>query len=225
MNKSDQTIDQHFLYHDSNKQSGTEKKILLMILILDILVISGVILYSIKPSMYDIGGIKSNYNHDENYVVLNSTKIPEASTEMPTPTFTTTYSTKGQESPIINEESMIRDTLTAYFDTLNTHSPEDAVKYFTDDVEITINYGKDYSYQGPKEGIITYLEMAFNLAPDSKISDVEISEIKINQNKATVQISYMISSEAFNFSMSINEYLDLVKQNNKWKIRRTNIEY
>ncbi|OGD52892.1 hypothetical protein A3K80_02900 [Candidatus Bathyarchaeota archaeon RBG_13_38_9] len=120
---------------------------------------------------------------------------------------------------------MIRDTLTAYFDTLNTHSPENAIEFFTDKVEITVNYGKDYSYQGPKEGIISYLEMAFDLAPDSKISEVTISKIKINQNKATVQISYMISSESLNFSMPAKEYLDLIKQNNKWRIRRTNIEY
>src|SRR4030042_5873360 len=117
---------------------------------------------------------------------------------------------------------MIRDTLTAYFDTLNTHSPENAIEFFTDKVEITVKYGKDYSYQGPKEGIISYLEMAFDLAPDSKISEVTISKIKINQNKATVQISYMISSESLNFSIPAKEYLDLIKQNNKWRIRRTN---
>lgn len=105
------------------------------------------------------------------------------------------------------------------------HSTEDAVKFFANEVEILINYGKDYSYQGPKEGIVSYLTMAFDLAPDSKISEITISKIKINGDKATVQMNYMISSESYNFSMSITEHVDLVKQNNEWRIRRTNITY
>ena len=95
----------------------------------------------------------------------------------------------------------------------------------TNEVEITINYEEGYSYQGPKEGIMSYLEMGFNFAPDSRISEVKISEIKIHQNNATVQIGYIVSSKSFNFSISIDEYMDLLKENNEWKIRRINIEY
>jgi hypothetical protein len=142
-----------------------------------------------------------------------------------TENFTTSSLAPERESPIVNEKSEIRNTLTTYFDTLNTHSTEDAVKFFADEVEIMINYGKDYSYQGPKEGIVSYLTMAFDLAPDSKISEISISKIKINSDIATVQMNYVISSQSYHFSMSITEYVDLVKQNGEWRIRRTNITY
>lgn len=225
LNKSEQTGDNPFTYHDSNKQSGTGKKILLTILILDVFVVGGVILYAIKPSTYDADGMNTIFDYDENHIGVNSTKIPDTKTEMPTADFTTTSSTKEHESLILNEESQIRDTLTTYFDTLNGHATEDAINFFTDEVEILINYGKDYSYYGPKEGIMSYLTMAFDLDPDSKISEITISKIIISGDKATVQMNYIISSESYGFSMSIIEYSDLVKQNNEWKIKKTNITY
>jgi hypothetical protein len=196
-----------------------------MILILDVLVVSGVIIYAIKPSTYSEDVINTNYDYDENYVRANSTRIPDASTEILTTNFTTTSSTQEQESLIIIEESEIRDTLTAYFDTLNRHMTEEPINFFADEVEILINYGKDYSYYGPKEGIMPYLKMAFDLDPDSKISEVIISEIVINGDKATVQMNYVISSESYGFSMSVTEYAELVKQNNEWRIIKTNITY
>jgi hypothetical protein len=177
-----------------------------------------------QTQISDINAVKSPETYRDTSK-SNSTQIPDVSTMTSTANFTTSSPAPERESPIINEESEIRNTLTAYFNTLNTHSTEEAVKFFADEVEILINHGNDYSYQGPKEGISSYLTMAFDLAPDSKISEITISKIKINGDKATVQMNYMISSESYNFSMSITEYLDLVKQNNKWRIRRTNIEY
>jgi hypothetical protein len=195
-----------------------------MVLILDIIVIGGIIFYMSQTQISNIKTVKSTnlYRDTSN---SNSTQIPDVSTITSTANFTTSSTAPERESPMINEESDIRNTLTAYFDTLNTHSTEDTVKFFTDEVEILINYGNDYSYQGPNEGIVSYLSMAFDLAPDSKISEISISKIKINGDKATLQMNYVISSESYNFSMSITEYLDLVKQNSEWKIRRTNITY
>jgi len=195
-----------------------------MVLILDIIVISGIIFYMSQTQISDINVVKSSDAY-RGTSKSNSTQIPDVSTMTSTVNFTTSSPAPERESRIVNEESEIRDTLTAYFDTLNTHSIEDAVKFFADEVEILINYGKDYSYQGPKEGIVSYLTMAFDLAPDSKISGITISKIKINGDKATVQMDYRISSESYNFSMSITEYVDLMKQNNEWRIRRTNITY
>ncbi len=195
-----------------------------MVLILDIIVISGIIFYMSQTQISDINAVKSSDAY-RGTSKSNSTQIPDVSTMTSTVNFTTSSPAPERESRIVNEESEIRDTLTAYFDTLNTHSIEDAVKFFADEVEILINYGKDYSYQGPKEGIVSYLTMAFDLAPDSKISGITISKIKINGDKATVQMDYRISSESYNFSMSITEYVDLMKQNNEWRIRRTNITY
>ena len=196
----------------------------MMVLILDIIVISGIIFYMSQTQISDINAVKSSDAY-RGTSKSNSTQIPDVSTMASTVNFTTSSPAPERESRIVNEESEIRDTLTAYFDTLNTHSIEDAVKFFTDEVEILINYGKDYSYRGPKEGIVSYLTMAFDLAPDSKISGITISKIKINGDKATVQMDYRISSESYNFSMSITEYVDLMKQNNEWRIRRTNITY
>lgn len=196
----------------------------MMVLILDIIVISGIIFYMSQTQISDINAVKSSDAY-RGTSKSNSTQIPDVSTMTSTVNFTTSSPAPERESRIVNEESEIRDTLTAYFDTLNTHSIEDAVKFFADEVEILINYGKDYSYQGPKEGIVSYLTMAFDLAPESKISGITISKIKINGDKATVQMDYRISSESYNFSMSITEYVDLMKQNNEWKIRRTNITY
>ncbi len=195
-----------------------------MVLILDIIVISGIIFYMSQTQISDINAVKSSDAY-RGTSKSNSTQIPDVSTMTSTVNFTTSSPAPERESRIVNEESEIRDTLTAYFDTLNTHSIEDAVKFFADEVEILINYGKDYSYQGPKEGIVSYLTMAFDLAPESKISGITISKIKINGDKATVQMDYRISSESYNFSMSITEYVDLMKQNNEWRIRRTNITY
>lgn len=195
-----------------------------MVLILDIIVISGIIFYMSQTQISDINAVKSSDAY-RGTSKSNSTQIPDVSTMTSTVNFTTSSPAPERESRIVNEESEIRDTLTAYFDTLNTHSIEDAVKFFADEVEILINYGKDYSYQGPKKGIVSYLTMAFDLAPESKISGITISKIKINGDKATVQMDYRISSESYNFSMSITEYVDLMKQNNEWKIRRTNITY
>lgn len=196
----------------------------MMVLILDIIVISGIIFYMSQTQISDINAVKSSDAY-RGTSKSNSTQIPDVSTMTSTVNFTTSSPAPERESRIVNEESEIRDTLTAYFDTLNTHSIEDAVKFFADEVEILINYGKDYSYQGPKEGIVSYLTMAFDLAPESKISGITISKIKINGDKATVQMDYRISSESYNFSMSITEYVDLMKQNNEWRIRRTNITY
>jgi len=224
LNRSNKNVWQSLIHYDSNKKSNTEKKILMMVLILDIIVISGIIFYMSQTQISNINVVKSPETYRDTSK-SNSTQIPDVSTMTSTANFTTSSPAQELESPIVNEESEIRDTLTAYFDTLNTHSIEDAVKFFADEVEILINYGKDYSYQGPKEGIISYLTMAFDLAPDSKISEITISKIKINGDKATVQMDYRISSESYNFSMSITEYVDLVKQNNEWRIRRTNITY
>jgi len=195
-----------------------------MVLILDIIVVSGIIFYISQTQISLINAVKSPKAYRDTSK-SNSTQIPDVSTMTSTANFTTSSLAKEREYPIVNEESEIRNTLTAYFDTLNTHSTEDTVKFFTDEVEILINYGNDYSYQGPNEGIVSYLSMAFNLAPDSKISEISISKIKINGDKATLQMNYVISSESYNFSMSITEYVDLVKQNSEWKIRRTNITY
>ncbi|MCK5627523.1 nuclear transport factor 2 family protein [Candidatus Bathyarchaeota archaeon] len=224
MNRSNQNVVHSLIHYDSNKKSNTEKKILMMVLILDIIVISGIIFYMSQTQISDINAVKSSDAY-RGTSKSNSTQIPDVSTMTSTVNFTTSSPAPERESRIVNEESEIRDTLTAYFDTLNTHSIEDAVKFFADEVEILINYGKDYSYQGPKEGIVSYLTMAFDLAPESKISGITISKIKINGDKATVQMDYRISSESYNFSMSITEYVDLMKQNNEWRIRRTNITY
>ncbi|MCW4042537.1 MAG: nuclear transport factor 2 family protein [Candidatus Bathyarchaeota archaeon] len=224
MNRSNKNVWQSLIHYDSNKKSNTEKKILIMVLILDIIVISGIIFYMSQTQISNINVVKSPETYRDTSK-SNSTQIPDVSTMTSTANFTTSSPGPERESAILNEESEIRNTLTAYFETLNTHSIEDAVKFFADEVEILINYGKDYSYQGPKEGIVSYLTMAFDLAPDSKISGITISKIKINGDKATVQMNYMISSESYNFSISITEYVDLVKQNNEWRIKRTNITY
>jgi hypothetical protein len=155
----------------------------------------------------------------------NTTKIPDVSNMTLTTNFTTSFPALEQESLSVSNESEIRSVLTAYFDMLSTHSTDDALKFFADEVEILINHGRDYSYRGPKEGIVPYLKMAFDLASDSKISEITISEIEIGEVKATAQINYIISSESYNFSLSITEYVDLVKINNEWKIIRTNITY
>ena len=223
MNKSNRTSTQKFLYYNSNKQSGNGKKILLIILILDVLVVSGIILYINRPRTYDFDGHNINRSHDEIYIV-NSTKTLTTSTNILTTNFTTTSSTQVQESLML-EERAIRDTLTAYFDTLNRHLTEDAINFFADEVEILINDGKDYSYSGSKEGIMPYLTMAFDLDPNSKISEITISNIIIDGDKATVQMNYVISSESYGFSMSITEYANLIKYNKEWKIRKTNITY
>jgi len=195
-----------------------------MVLILDIIIISGIIFYMSQTQISNIKVVKSPDLYRDTSK-SNSIQIPDVSTMTSTANFTTSSPAPERESPIVNEESEIKNTLTAYFETLNTHLTEDAVKFFADEVEILINYGKDYSYQGSNEGIVSYLSMAFDLAPDSKISEISISKIKINGNKATVQMNYMFSSESYNFSMSITEHVDLVKQNNEWRIRRTNITY
>ena len=214
---------QSLIHYDSNKKSNTEKKMLIMVLILDIIVISGIIFYMSQTQISHINAAKSPESYRDTSK-SNSTQIPDVSTMTSTENFTNSP-TSGRESLIVNEEYEIRNTLTTYFDTLNMHSTEDAVKFFANEVEILINYGKDYSYQGPKEGIVSYLTMAFDLAPDSKMSEITISKIKINGDKATVQMNYMISSESYNFSMSITEHADLVKQNNEWRIKKTNITY
>ncbi|WP_455278803.1 nuclear transport factor 2 family protein [[Eubacterium] cellulosolvens] len=206
------------------KELNTEKKILILILLLDIIVMVGIIFYISQNQISNINAIKSPDVYSDT-AKTNITQIPDASTIISTTNFTTSFPAQERESLIVNEESEIRSTLTAYFDILNTHSTDDAVNFFADEVEILINYGRDYSYQGSKEGIVSYLKMAFDLAPDSKISEITISKIEIDEVKATVQMNYVISSESYNFSMSITEYIDLVKQNNQWKIIRTNITY
>ena len=101
MNKSNRTSTQNFLYYNSNRQSGKGKKILLIILILDVLVVSGIILYVSRPRTYDVDELNISHSQNEDHIVVNSTKTLTTSTSILTTNFTTTFSTQVQESLLL----------------------------------------------------------------------------------------------------------------------------
>jgi len=113
----------------------------------------------------------------------------------------------------------------SYFDALNRHSVDEAVSFFTDEVEILINHGRDYSYKGPREGVKQYLTMAFMLAPDATISEVNFASLETDGNNARVQVSYLVASKSYDLSRAVTEHIELVKQNSLWRIVKTDIVY
>ena len=115
--------------------------------------------------------------------------------------------------------------LRSYFDALNRHSVDDAVSFFTDEVEILINHGKDYSYKGPREGVKRYLILAFVSAPDATISEVSFVSLETDGNRARAQVSCRVASKLYDLSRTVTEHVELFKQNNVWKIAKIDIVY
>jgi len=159
-----------------------------------------------------------------------TTKPSPTVTPEPTPTPSPTPTPEPAPTPTptppktpSTEEARIRDMLTAYYDALNRHSVAELLSFFTDNVEILINHGSDYSYQGPKEKMKSYLSLAFSLDPEATVKDVEITRVKIDGDKATVQSHYVVYSGRYYFSEPVTENMELIKQNGVWEITKTDI--
>jgi hypothetical protein len=201
----------------TSKKPHIERKTLLGVLLIDLVVVSGLLFYLSQPQV-------------PTPIVTSSptptSRLPGQSPQTPTPTPPSpSPAPTSTTPPTEGEESSIRGTLRTYFDALNRHTVDDAVGYFTDEVEILINHGRDYSYKGPREGVKQYLLMAFMLAPDAKITEVNFNSIDIGENRARVQVSYLVSSKSYDLSRTVAERVELVKQNNVWKIAKTDIVY
>jgi len=128
-------------------------------------------------------------------------------------------------APTEGEENRIREMLVLFFDALNRHSVDEVVIYFSDEVEILINHGKDYSYRGSREDVKQYLLVAFTLAPDAEIKEVNISSLEVGDYEAKVQVTYLVSPKRHNLSRTVFEQFELARENNLWKIARTDIVY
>ena len=111
----------------------------------------------------------------------------------------------------------------AYYEAFNRHSESDQMTFFTDNVTVLINHGKDYSYYGPKEKMKSYLSLAFQLDPQVAITNLRITRLNLQGDTAAVESEYIISSKVYKLSKPINEHIELVKTNNVWKIAKTDI--
>lgn len=198
------------------KKSHTERKILLGVLLLDLTVVGGLLFFLFQPRAPTPIATPS---------ITPTTGSPTQPPQTATPTSSPSPAPTSPQPPTGGEEDSIRAMLRSYFDSLNRHSVDEAVGFFTDEVEILINHGRDYSYKGPREGVKQYLLMAFMLAPDAKITDVNFVSLDVDEERAKVQISYLVSSKSYDLSRTATEYLELVKQNNAWKIAKTDIVY
>jgi hypothetical protein len=196
----------------SPKVSHIERKFLAAILIVSLLVIGGLLFFVLQP-------------RTPLRVII---PFPTAQNPEPGPTSTPTSPSTPSPAPAqnqtpTNEEGQIRNVLTGYFEALNRHSPEDAVTFFTDNVEIQINHGKDYNYTGPREGVKSFLSTGFSIAPDATITNLTFSNMNIIGNDATVQANYVVSSKSYKLSYSVTEYIELTRENGGWKIAKTDI--
>jgi hypothetical protein len=156
------------------------------------------------------------------YHMSQPQSVPRRETAQLTPTVTPEQ-TPQTPSLAINEEERIRDMVMAYYEAFNRHSESDQMGFFTDNVTVLINHGKDYSYHGPKEKMKSYLSLAFQLDPQVAITDLRITRLTLEGDTATVESEYIISSKVYQFSKPINEHIELVKTNNAWKIAKTDI--
>ena len=124
-----------------------------------------------------------------------------------------------------NEEERIRDMIKAYYEAFNRHSESDQMAFFTNNVTVLINHGRDYSYNGPKEKMKSYLTLAFQLDPEVTLTDLRITRLNLRGNEATVECEYVVSSKAYKFSKPVTEYIELVKISGVWKITKTDIVF
>nr|MDO8135448.1 hypothetical protein [Candidatus Njordarchaeum guaymaensis] len=124
-----------------------------------------------------------------------------------------------------NEEERIRDMIKAYYEAFNRHSESDQMAFFTNNVTVFINHGRDYSYNGPKEKMKSYLTLAFQLDPEVALTDLHITRLNLRGNEAAVECEYVVSSKAYKFSKPVTEYIELVKTNDVWKIAKTDIVF
>ncbi|MBS7622973.1 nuclear transport factor 2 family protein [Candidatus Bathyarchaeota archaeon] len=154
-----------------------------------------------------------------------TSKLPVQSPQSPTPTFSPAATPTSTQPAAGSERNGIQYILESYYNALNRHSVDDAMGHFTDEVEILINHGRDYSYKGPREGVRQYLVIAFTLAPDAEITEVEFAGLEVDENKARAQVNYLVSSKSHNLSRTVTEQVELVKQNSSWKIFKTDITY
>ena len=200
----------------SFRMPNNHRKILIGILVLDLIVVSSLMFYMLRPQV----------------APLITTPLPsmtQGTTSQPTPvpsptSPSTSSSMPNQTSPII-EETRIKDVLATYFEALNQHSTERATGLFTDNVEILINHGRDYTYQGPKEGLKQYLGTLFSLAPDARVSNASLTSLDIHEDRATVEGKFYVYSKAYNLSRQVTQYFELVERDNLWKIAKTDIVY
>lgn len=197
------------------KATRRERRVLITILILDLLVVGGLLFYVLHPQRTPL----------TTALLPTPAQKPQAE-PMPAPNTTYTSST----APTVNrtveagEEDRVRNVLSSYFDALNQHAIERAVALFTDNVEIVIKYGEGYTYQGPKEGLKRYLTTAFSLAPDAVVENVSFTDLSIIGDRATAQSTYVLHSRSYDLLQNVTEYFELVKQDNVWKISKTEIE-
>lgn len=197
------------------KATRRERRVMITIVILDFLVIGGLLLYVLHPQRTPLT------------TALLPTPAQKPQTEpMPTPNTTYTSST----APTVNrtveagEEDRVRNVLSSYFDAINQHAIERAVALFTDNVEIVIKYGDGYTYQGPKEGLKRYLTTAFSVAPDAVVENVSFTDLNVIGDRATAQSTYVLHSRSYDLLQNVAEYFELVKQDNVWKISKTEID-
>lgn len=198
----------------SSRVSHDEGKFLAAILIVSLLVIGGLLFFVLQPRA----------------PLQVITPLPTAQNPEPGPTSTPTSPSTPSPAPAqnqtpANEEGEIRNVLTGYFEALNRHSPGDAVTFFTDNVEIQINHGKDYNYTGPRKGVKSFLSTGFSIAPDATITNLTFSNMNINGNDATVQANYVVSSKSYNLSYSVTEHIELTRESGVWKIAKTDIVF
>ncbi|MEM4250548.1 MAG: nuclear transport factor 2 family protein [Candidatus Bathyarchaeia archaeon] len=193
-----------------------EHGILLCILVIDIVAIGGLLFYLSQVQVSTTIETSSP---------TSTSKLPVQSPRPPTPTFSPAATPTSTQPAAGSEGNDIKYVLESYYNALNRHLVDDAMGHFTDEVEILINHGRDYSYRGPKEGVRQYLVMAFILAPDAEITEVEFVGLEVDENKARAQVNYLVSSKSHNLSRAVTEQVELVKQNSSWKISKTDITY
>jgi len=198
----------------SPKVSHGERKFLAAILIVGLLAIGGLLFFVLQPRtpLRVIVPFPTAQNPEP-----LPTSIP-TSPSAPSPS-------SAQNQTSTNEEGQIRNVLTGYFEAINRHSPENAVTFFTDNVDIQINHGKDYNYTGPREGVKSFLSTGFSIAPDATITNLTFSNMNINGNDATVQANYAVSSKLYKLSYSVTEHIELNRENGVWKIAKTDIVF
>jgi ketosteroid isomerase-like protein len=174
------------------------------------------------------------------YMVQQQKPLPTSSptptvapTLTPTPTSTPTPAQSPKPTPTPTptqsaaEEARVRSMVMAYYAAFNNHSETHVASFFTGDGQKLINHGQDGMITGQKE-LMTHFSNIFTYCYGRTIRKINITQLQIDGDKATVQVKYEdYSPESFRGcgTLNITENMQLTRMGDTWKITRTDLEF
>jgi len=188
------------------------RKIIVIALIVIIIGVGGVFYILQQPSEPSLTPTRTTIIQSPT-TTMKPTEIP---THSPSPTSTTTA------TPIINEETKIKEMLNGYYDAFNKHHIEKYLDYFKDNGQKLYNHGEDGIYTG-HESIEDQLKLILQVYPDITLKNIDITKLEISEETATIECKYLVSSEKRQYIEQVTEYIQLVKINDAWKIAQTDL--